>query len=63
MTPSLGATPGPDGTRFKVRAAAERLTLCLFDGETETQIPMQGAGGLFTAFVPSLAPGARYGLR
>jgi glycogen operon protein len=63
LTPSLGATPGPDGTRFKVRAAAERLTLCLFDGEAETQIPMQGEGGLFTAFVPGLEPGARYGLR
>lgn len=64
MSPRLGATPGPEGTRFAVRAAAERLTLCLLDGGAETRIDMdRGEGGLFTAFVPGLEPGARYGLR
>ena len=46
-------------------SAAERLWLCLFDGEREAErIPLApGPDHTFTATVPGLRPGARYGLR
>jgi glycogen operon protein len=62
----LGATVSPDGVRFAVRSgAAERLWLCLFDGERETQrleLKLEGQG-VHALFVPSLGPGTRYGFR
>ena len=44
---------------------ATHLWLCLFDGERETdRIPLARArDGIFSATVPGLAPGTRYGLR
>ncbi|HET9068504.1 MAG TPA: glycogen debranching enzyme GlgX, partial [Amaricoccus sp.] len=65
MTP-LGPTVTRDGTTFTVwSSSAERLWLCLFDGEREAErIPLRpGSGDTFTATVPGLPPGARYGLR
>ena len=61
-----GATITPNGTTFAVcSSTAERLWLCLFDGEREAErVPLRpGPGHTFTATVPGLAPGARYGLR
>jgi len=45
--------------------AAERIWLCLFDGERETErLEMKPEGdGVHALFVPGLAAGARYGLR
>lgn len=65
MAGSLGATPGRDGTRFAVwSGAAERVWLCLFDGERETRVPLErDAGGVWSATVPGAGPGARYGFR
>jgi glycogen operon protein len=63
---ALGATLTPDGVAFAVwSSAAERLWLCLFDGEREAErIPLRrGRGHTFAATVPGLGPGARYGLR
>jgi glycogen operon protein len=64
----LGATPGPDGTRFAVwSGAAERLHVCLFDRDTGAEtdrIPLApGPDGTWTALVPGAGPGTRYGLR
>ncbi len=64
----LGATATSSGTTFAVRSgAAERIWLCLFDaaGQRETdRIAMHaGADGIFSANVPGLRAGARYGLR
>jgi glycogen operon protein len=51
--------------RFVARSRhAETLTLCLFDGDRETRLPMtRGPDGAFVAEVPGLREGARYGLR
>ncbi len=49
-------------TLLSVRAPrAEAVTLCLFDGEAETRVPMTRAGSEWVAKAP--APGTRYGLR
>ncbi len=66
--PPLGATPGPDGTRFAVwSSAAERIWACLFDPATGVEtdrIPLvAGEGDIHEAFVPGLKAGAHYGLR
>jgi glycogen operon protein len=62
----LGATPTPEGARFAVwSGAAERIWLCLFDGEREIErVPLRlGPGRVFSATVPGAGPGSRYGLR
>jgi glycogen operon protein len=61
----LGARPEADGWRFNVRSQdATDLWLCLFDAEEEQRLAMSRNGDdLFTLHVPSLAPGALYGLR
>jgi glycogen operon protein len=61
----LGATVSPDGVRFAVRSgAAERIWLCLFDGEREAQrLEMASEGGVHALVVPGLKAAARYGLR
>ena len=49
-------------TQLSVRAPrAEGVTLCLFDGETETRVPMARQGDDWVAAAPP--PGTRYGLR
>lgn len=49
-------------TQLSVRAPrAEGVTLCLFDGEAETRVPMARQGDDWVAAAPP--PGTRYGLR
>ncbi|KQM67744.1 glycogen debranching protein [Sphingomonas sp. Leaf17] len=42
---------------------AEALTLCLFDGLTETRVPMARDGDRHGVTVPDIGPGQRYGYR
>ena len=64
MTPTLGPIIEKGGTRFTVASAADALTLCLFNGDAETRLPMERSGdGLFSLFVNDLGDGTRYGLR
>ncbi len=61
-----GAVVGAEGTHFSVWSdGADTITLCLFDGEKETdRIPLQrGEGCWHEAFVPGVVPGQFYGLR
>ena len=63
---SLGASVAPDGVHFAVvSTAAERIDLCLFDGDDqETRLTLPGReGDIHFGFVPDLGAGARYGLR
>ena len=68
MAPALGARPDKTGTHFAVwSSAAERLWVCLFDanGSRETdriELAYEGEG-VFSATVPGVGPGQRYGLR
>ncbi len=60
----LGAHPCQGGTRFAVRSAsAEAITLCLFDGDAETRIPMTCADDIWHADASGTGPGQRYGYR
>ncbi|MGB3899918.1 MAG: glycogen debranching protein GlgX [Mesorhizobium sp.] len=62
----LGAAVSPEGIRFAVwSGAAERIQLCLFDGERETdRLDLQPEGeGVHALFVPGLGAGTRYGFR
>lgn len=61
----LGAVPGAGGTRFAVWSAnAERVWLCLFDGERERRIAMRRGGlGVFSVTVKDAGAGTRYGFR
>lgn len=65
MTP-LGAIVTPEGIRFAVwSGAAQRIRVCLFDGERETQrleLKPEG-GGVHALFVAGLKAGTRYGFR
>ncbi|MGN6303700.1 MAG: glycogen debranching protein GlgX [Mesorhizobium sp.] len=65
-TPPLGAIVTSEGIRFAVwSSAAERVWVCLFDGERETrrlELKPEG-GGLHALSVPSLKDGTRYGFR
>jgi glycogen operon protein len=64
MTPRLGPVIEKGGTRFTVASAADALTLCLFNGDAETRLPMERSGdGLFSLFVNDIGDGTRYGLR
>ncbi|HEY1709356.1 MAG TPA: glycogen debranching protein GlgX [Rhizomicrobium sp.] len=64
MTLGLGAQLRDGGVQFAVRARdAESVTLCLFDGERETRVPMQRSDDLFMTFVDGLKAGQRYGYR
>jgi len=53
------------GGQFVARSRdAEALTLCLFEGDRETCLPMsRGPDGAFVLEVPGLRENARYGLR
>tara|TARA_R110002012_G_scaffold77282_17_gene196075 strand:+ start:34999 stop:36978 length:1980 start_codon:yes stop_codon:yes gene_type:complete len=62
-----GAELTVEGARFTVRApSASSVTLCLFD-DLDTEIARHdlesGDNGFFSAFVPGVKAGARYGLR
>jgi glycogen operon protein len=64
--PPFGATVTPEGIRFAVwSGAAERLWLCLFDGEREAQrLELKPEGeGVHALLVPGLKGGQRYGFR
>jgi len=61
---ALGATITPSGVQFAVTSRdAERLTLCLFEGETESRLPMRRTDDLHCLTVPYLGPGQAYGYR
>jgi glycogen operon protein len=61
---ALGATLGPDGTHFAVRAPdAEAVSLCLFEGETERRLPLTRNDEHWTLDCPGIGAGQRYGLR
>lgn len=52
------------GVDFAVRApAADRVSLCLFDGGAERRIAMERDGEQWRVHVPDAAEGTRYGLR
>ncbi|KAB2351632.1 glycogen debranching protein GlgX [Actinomadura rudentiformis] len=63
----LGAHFDGAGTNFAVfTEAAERVELCLFDGEdgTETRIPLPEADAfVWHGYLPGIMPGQRYGYR
>src|SRR3954463_1406982 len=62
----LGATFDGVGTNFAVfSSVAERVELCLFDTSgTETRIDLElSIGQVWTAYLPEVGPGARYGFR
>jgi glycogen debranching enzyme len=62
----LGAVPQDDGIRFTVFSAhAQKIDLCLFDGERETtRLPLLPDGeGLFSLHVPGIEAGTCYGFR
>ena len=62
----LGATVSSKGTRFAVwSGAAERVWVCLFDGEREAQrLELKTDGqGIHALLVPDLKAGQRYGFR
>ncbi|MFN7159285.1 MAG: glycogen debranching enzyme, partial [Erythrobacter cryptus] len=64
MSARLGAQVLASGTRFAVRAPrAERVELCLYDGESETRLPMARAGEAWVREVPGARSGVRYGYR
>jgi glycogen operon protein len=63
MTPVLGASFTAAGAQFSVCARdAERVELCLFDGDTETRVPMQRQGDVHVV-IADVQPGQRYGYR
>ena len=63
MTLKLGASPAAGGTQFAVCARdAERVELCLFEGERESRVPMVQRGANHLALV-KVGPGQRYGYR
>jgi glycogen operon protein len=64
--PRFGARPTGTGVDFSVwSGAAERIWLCLFDGDVETaRIEMDaGESGVFSTSVAGLRDGVRYGFR
>ena len=58
----LGATPIAGGTRFAVRSSADRVTLCLFDGDVERHVAMTRDGDIWSTTVATGA-GQRYAYR
>jgi glycogen operon protein len=61
----LGAHYDGYGTNFALfSGVAERVELCLFDGDDETRIALaQGTGQIWHAYLPEVGPGQRYGYR
>lgn len=62
---SLGASVTSDGVHFAIWShTAKKIWVCLFDGEREThRVPLAKQGNLFSANLPGLHAGQRYGLR
>lgn len=61
---TLGAVATAEGVRFSVVSRdATAMTLCLFDGDKETRVPMVRDGDRFGVTAPGVAPGQRYGYR
>ncbi len=59
-----GALAKGDVTRFRVRSPkAQALTLCLFEGERETQVAMERQGEDWVAELPGDLAGKLYGYR
>ena len=60
----LGISVGEDGTHFAVRSpVAAKVTLCLFDGDAETHVPMTRDGDIWYTTVANAPSGTRYGYR
>jgi isoamylase len=61
----LGATFDGSGTNFAVYSSvAEKVELCLMDGEREQRVALTyGIGSVWHAYLPDLGPGAAYGFR
>jgi isoamylase len=66
LAPPLGATPGADGTAFRLWSArGEAVELCLFDRDgTERRLPLaRGPGDVWELQVAGVGEGQRYGYR
>jgi glycogen operon protein len=64
VTPSPGVTVTPSGVHFAVVSRdAEQVSLCLFEGERETRLPMSREEDLHNLFVPGARSGQAYGYR
>ena len=62
--PALGATSGPGGTHFAVRAPfAEQVWLCLFDGDEEQRLAMTRDADRWTLHVVDAGPDQHYAYR
>jgi glycogen operon protein len=61
----LGATWDGEGTNFSLFSEhAERVELCLFDGDREQRVPLScGIGSVWHAYLPGIGPGQAYGFR
>jgi glycogen operon protein len=61
----LGASFDGHGTNFALFSdVAERVELCLFEGDAEQRISLpRGTGNVFHAYLPEVEPGQRYGFR
>ncbi len=61
----LGATYDGSGTTFSLFSeVAERVELCLFEGETETRVTLPEVDGfVWHGYLPGVGPGQRYGYR
>jgi isoamylase len=61
----LGATCDAEGTNFAVFSEhAERVELCLFDGDGETRVELSAVTAHnWHCFVPGVGPGQRYAYR
>jgi glycogen operon protein len=61
----LGATFDGSGTNFAVYSSvAEKVELCLTDGEREQRVGLSpGIGSVWHAYLPDIGPGAGYGFR
>jgi isoamylase len=61
----LGATFDGAGTNFALFSeVAERVELCLFDGGTETRVPLPEVDGfVWHGHLPGIGPGQHYGYR
>jgi glycogen operon protein len=61
----LGALWDGDGTNFSLFSEhAERVELCLFDGDEEERVPLVERNAFnWHAYLPGVGPGQRYGFR
>jgi isoamylase len=61
----LGATYDGAGTNFALYTeAADKVELCLFDGDAETRVPFTECEGyVWHGYLPGIGPGQRYGYR